>query len=429
VDPILVEEIARRLDEPEALEALFRRDPEPFRAALGAVASAHPDSLVVRVWKARLDAEVVPPSARKSDAAVDVALVVVLSVIATIAARWPYLMVLQSARAYYAACGGRLVTVPLAVYLLVTAGRPLRLWGVSLAGLLLVGIQSYLLGTGRLPVRNSDVQALALMHLGVVEWLLLLVPFAGDGWRSTGERVAFLRYSGEVLVVSVVLLFGGILLTGLTYGLFSLHGIDIFDWYRSHVVVWGLLAAPLVATYLERAGGTRMASRIALPFVPLLLVTLVAYPVAVAGWGKSLTQHRELLIILNATLVAVSAVVVFVVCDRRRREASTLADVLGVALLVVSLAIDAVALVVVVWRFVRIGLWTSHVVVVGTNVVLLVFLGGTLREYLRFVRTDAGIDRVEAWIARYLVVFLAWAVIVGFAVPHYPAAAGSPGVR
>src|SRR5207247_1686542 len=317
--------------------------------AHGAVASAHPDSLVVRVWKARLDAEVVPPSARKSDAAVDVALVVVLSVIATIAARWPYLMVLQSARAYYAACGGRLVTVPLAVYLLVTAGRPLRLWGVSLAGLLLVGIQSYLLGTGRLPVRNSDVQALALMHLGVVEWLLLLVPFAGDGWRSTGERVAFLRYSGEVLVVSVVLLFGGILLTGLTYGLFSLHGIDIFDWYRSHVVVWGLLAAPLVATYLERAGGTRMASRIALPFVPLLLVTLVAYPVAVAGWG--------------------------------------------------------------------------------TNVVLLVFLGGTLREYLRFVRTDAGIDRVEAWIARYLVVFLAWAVIVGFAVPHYPAAAGSPGVR
>jgi len=123
------------------------------------------------------------------------------------------------------------------------------------------------------------------------------------------------------------------------------------------------------------------------------------------------------------------AVVVFVVCDRRRREASTLADVLGVALLVVSLAIDAVALVVVVWRFVRIGLWTSHVVVVGTNVVLLVFLGGTLREYLRFVRTDAGIDRVEAWIARYLVVFLAWAVIVGFAVPHYPAAAGSPGIR
>src|SRR5207253_1843287 len=123
VDPILVEEIARRLDEPEALEALFRRDPEPFRAALGAVASAHPDSLVVRVWKARLDAEVVPPSARKSDAGVDVALVVVLSVIATIAARWPYLMVLQSARAYYAACGGRLVTVPLAVYLLVTAGR------------------------------------------------------------------------------------------------------------------------------------------------------------------------------------------------------------------------------------------------------------------------------------------------------------------
>ena len=63
---------------------------------------------------------------------------------------------------------------------------------------------------------------------------------------------------------------------------------------------------------------------------------------------------------------------------------------------------------------------------VGTNLVLLVFLAGTLREYLRFVRTDAGIDRVEEWIARYLTVFFAWAAIVGFVVPLFPAAAGSP---
>src|SRR5262249_35846008 len=123
--------------------------------------------------------------------------------------------------------------------------------------LLLVGIQQYLLARGTFPAQNTDVLVLALMHLRVVEWLWLLVPFAGDGWRRMDERGAFLRSTGEIGVVSVALLLGGILLTLLTFVLFRVYGIEIlvFDWYRDNVVVWGLLAAPLVAIYLERAGG------------------------------------------------------------------------------------------------------------------------------------------------------------------------------
>src|SRR5262249_17941446 len=161
---------------------------------------------------------------------------------------------------------------------------------------------------------NTDVLVLALMHLGVVEWLWLLVPFAGDGWRRMDERGAFLRSTGEIGVVSVALLLGGVLLTLLPFVLFRVCAFEVLvlDWYRDNVVVWGLLAAPLVAIYLERAGGTRIASRIALPFVPLLLASLVAYPVVVMRWGKALTDHRQLLIALNAALVSVAGVVVFV---------------------------------------------------------------------------------------------------------------------
>ena len=40
--------------DPEALEALYRQDPQSFRGLLGEASRADPDSLVLRVWRARL---------------------------------------------------------------------------------------------------------------------------------------------------------------------------------------------------------------------------------------------------------------------------------------------------------------------------------------------------------------------------------------
>lgn len=47
--------ILESLDNPEELEALYRRDPESFRAWFDEVCQTAQDSLVLRVWKARLE--------------------------------------------------------------------------------------------------------------------------------------------------------------------------------------------------------------------------------------------------------------------------------------------------------------------------------------------------------------------------------------
>jgi hypothetical protein len=414
--PTLVEEITRGLDQPEALERLFRQNPADFPAAFTAVASRAPESLLVRAWQARLAAESASAAAWVAIPSRDLALIAILSIAATFVYRSPFVADVRHA------VTALLLTLPLAIYLGLRREIGTRLWIVSLASIAIAGLQSCLLATNRLPTQNSDATWLALIHLGVAHVQLLLIPFAGATWRAASSRIAFLRYLGEVLVLSGALLLGGVVLTFLTVQLFDALRINILRWYVQNVVAWGILAAPLVATYIERTSGTRIASRVAMPFVPLLLITLVVYlPFALS---TSAGASREVLVVFNAMLVVVAGAVVFFVCDRGRREPSGLFDLLSVALLVVCLAIDVIALFTVVGRFLTIGFWTSHAIVIGTNVVLLVFLCGLLLEYRRFVRHEVPLERVEAWIARYMPVFMAWALFVGFVVPFYPSAPG-----
>ena len=47
--------IIDRLHEPEELESLYRQDPDVFREAIDEAIHASPDSIVLHVWRARLE--------------------------------------------------------------------------------------------------------------------------------------------------------------------------------------------------------------------------------------------------------------------------------------------------------------------------------------------------------------------------------------
>ena len=52
------------------------------------------------------------------------------------------------------------------------------------------------------------------------------------------------------LIYSVIILLGGMILTGLTLGFFSLIGLEIYNFYTEYIIVLGLVSSPIVATYL-----------------------------------------------------------------------------------------------------------------------------------------------------------------------------------
>ena len=76
--------------------------------------------------------------------------------------------------------------------------------------------------------------------------------FVGGNLNVPQKKIDFLRYNGDFVVMTAVMVLSGILFTGITIGLFELIGLKIEDFFAKHIAVWGLPAIPILATYLVR---------------------------------------------------------------------------------------------------------------------------------------------------------------------------------
>jgi hypothetical protein len=209
-------------------------------------------------------------------------------------------------------------------------------------------------------------------------------------------------------------------LTGLTAVMFQVIGMDISRWYMENVVVYGAVAAPLVAVYLiERVvpGKTRIPPIIARLFSPLFLITLVVYLLVMLVQGKSPYTDREFLLVFNAMLFLVLAMTIFAVSERQAAEKRVLSDYVNIALVAVALIVDVVELSAIVFRLSSYGLTPNRLAVLGANVAIFGNLAGILVAYVRYFRGAGSITDIEAQVARYLPVYLVWTAIVAFVFP------------
>ena len=121
------------------------------------------------------------------------------------------------------------------------AGKLAILAGTTLIGFLFINL---------LPdVDQSDTLVLSCIHLLLFLWSVLGFSFTGDPAHEA-KRLAFLKYNGDLVVMATVILIACGITTGLTIGLFSLIGFNIEEFYFQNIVVFGLPAVPLVATWL-----------------------------------------------------------------------------------------------------------------------------------------------------------------------------------
>ena len=107
----------------------------------------------------------------------------------------------------------------------------------------------------------------------------------------------------------------------------------------------------------------------------------------------------------------------FSIIERSDADRRLFGDYVNVALVLVSLAIDAVALSAIVYRLSAYGMTPNRVAVLGANLVIIVSLVGMLVYYVRFLRKGSGLAALRGWIAGYLPVYAAWVAIVAFGFP------------
>ena len=103
------------------------------------------------------------------------------------------------------------------------------------------------------PAKGSDTVVLAYIHLPLMLWSFYGLLFIGFDRKDPGRRVGYIRYNGDLAILTALILIAGALLSGVTIGLFSAIDMQIEDLYMENVALVGLVAAPIVATFIIRS--------------------------------------------------------------------------------------------------------------------------------------------------------------------------------
>ncbi|NBS26272.1 MAG: hypothetical protein EBS81_08195 [Gammaproteobacteria bacterium] len=271
-----------------------------------------------------------------------------------------------------------------------------------------------------LPYRpNSDSIRMALIHMPFVLLSLLGFTFCKGQWRSLDQRLNFLRFGGELVIYSGLVLLGGFVFSALTINLFEMISVDIEQWYFSNVGMWGAMSAPLIASWiwdqlLER--DSRIAPILANIFSPLFLLMTGFYLAALLGRGQSPFEDRESLIVFNGLLMVVWGISVFSITGRGGKFSKVL-DLTNLSLVGVTLIIDAIALAAIVYRTFTMGITPNRVAVTGANLLIFIHLIWISFEYAREFRGAGSIKVIKTTIARYLPVYTAWSMFVVVVLP------------
>ncbi len=268
------------------------------------------------------------------------------------------------------------------------------------------------------PVSNTLI--LTCIHLPILMWLLVGYIYSGANLNIESRRIEFLRFHGDLLVMSAIILLAGGLFTALTINLFGLIGIKIEDFYFRYLIVSALPTVPLLATVFVQQNPTlvnKISPVIARIFTPLVTVMLVIFLGAFSYSGKDPYNDREFLLIFNAILIGVMALLLFSVSEATKDTGSRFNRVILVVLAFLAIINNGIALSAIAFRLIELGLTPNRIAVLGSNVLVLLNLIFVTRQLLGLLKGQKNLADVEASMTRFLPYYALWAAIVSFVFP------------
>jgi NADH:ubiquinone oxidoreductase subunit K len=220
--------------------------------------------------------------------------------------------------------------------------------------------------------------------------------------------------------MTTLIVIAGAILTGVTIGLFSLIELKIEKFYFDYIVKFALPAAPILGTYLTQTNPQlvgKVSPVIARIFSPLVLVMLVIYLVAIIYSGKDPYNDRDFLIIFNALLVGVMAIIFFSIAGTSRSTQNITETWILFLLSVVTIIVNGIALSAILFRISEWGITPNRAAVLGSNVLILINLLIIAVQLERVIVKKAKITEVGKIISFFLPVYSVWAAIVTFIFP------------
>lgn len=406
------EEIINNLGNPRQLEKLYRDNKTTFRKAFNLIYPEIQDNPAAQIWNERLNFENQEISWGPAN---DLIFVIAASLFAGLIAKIPAFTNIQE-EFFYPRNTAFIIFPFLTAYFFrkqkdQTKKLPaiLALFFISAAYINLLPDNS-----------KSDTLLLACIHLPLFLWTVLGYTFTGSHFKNYQKRVEFLRYNGNLVVMATLILIAGAILTGITIGLFSLINIEIREFYFNYIVVGGLAASPIVATYLVHTNPqlvNRISPVIAKIFTPLVLITLVVYLIAVIVTGKDPYNDRNFLFIFNMLLIGVMAIILFSIAGTSKEYNSKTGTILLLGLSIVTIIVNGIVLSAILLRISEWGITPNRLAVLGGNMIILANLCFVSYRLLKSVNDINEKVNVEKSIASFLPVYSLWTMIVTFIFP------------
>ncbi|MBC6492957.1 hypothetical protein ACFSQD_00375 [Flavihumibacter stibioxidans] len=406
------DKILGNLNDPGQLERMYRSNKMQFKREFLAVYPDLKGSPLADYWHERLSYE---SDEINWGSGRELLMVLLAALVGGLIAKLPAILSINE-EFFYSRNIGFIIFPLLTAYFAwknkMSMGKIALVAGVSIAGLVFIN---------SLPdVNKSDTTVLSCIHLLLVLWSLLGFAFVGENRNNSDARLGFLKYNGDLVVITTLIVIAGIILSGITIGLFTIIGYDIREFYFMNIVIFGLPAVPILGTYLTQTNPQlvgKVSPVIARIFSPLVLFMLTVYLVAMIFSGKDPYNDREFLLVFNALLIGVMAIIFFSVAESSRSAKSNLEIWVLTLLSVMTIIVNSIALSAILFRIAEWGITPNRMAVLGSNVLILANLLWVTIRLFRVVSKKAGINEVGKTIAYFLPVYFIWTVIVTFVFP------------
>ena len=405
-------EILNNLDNPKQLEKIYRDDKSNFKKEFNQIYPGHQDNASLAFWNERLNYESTKPSWGSKN---EVRVVILIALIAGLIANIPNLTGIDKER--FLSRNISFIIFPLlSAYFIWKQKLAFKQYLIPLLAIIIAAVYINLLPTNT----ESSSITLTFIHMPIFLWAILGYSFVGSNLQSSENRIHFLRYNGDLVVMSGIILLSTMLFSAITIGLFSLIDISIEKFYTQYILIWGLAAIPIVATYLIQTNIqliNKVSPIIAKIFTPLVFINLFIYLSAMVYTKKYPYQDRNLLLLFNVLLMGVMALILFSIAEAGKASKNKFNLLMLFGLSLLTILVNFIAVSAIVYRINEFGLSPNRIAVLGGN--LLIFINLLLVSYKLFLACfkNVDIEAIEKSIASYLPVYAIWTGLVAFLIP------------
>jgi len=410
------EKIKSLINEPQELEKLYRLNKKEFKKTFFEIYPDIADYQITTFWRSRLEFTK-PKTDNKPNKTENIYKLIIICLLSGFLIKIPQFFDIVKPEYFYPQNTALILFLGLSLYIIVSR-KFVNIKGLVIGGIIFLISAIYI---NILPANTtSQTIDLVYIHMPLLIWCLYGLVFIDFNIKDRIKRIDFIKYNGDLAILTAIILIAGSILSTITIGLFMAIDLNIEEFYFEYIVIIGLVSAPIVATYIVRnfsAISNKIAPIIANIFSPLVLVTLTVYLISIIITGKDPYNDRDFLLIFNIMLIAVMGIIVFSVSETSKKNKQRFSKILLLLLSIITLIIDIIALSAILYRLGEYGFTPNRIVVLGSNILIFVNLLLIMIELFKINFKNTEIEKLEYVISKYLPVYAFWTVFVVFILP------------